>query len=449
MAGLELDPSKYPQTDSGSAEAFVTAYGDRFRHVRERRQWLALESGRWRRDRTGEPNRAALATVRALLQEAVKIKDSDLRTKAVRYYLGGESAARIRALLERAETVVPIPVTEDDLDTHPFLLSCLNGTIDLRNGALRAHDPRDLITLGNEIVYDPDATCPLWLEFLDDTFAGKADMVAFIRRAYGYCLSGDAREGVVFLPFGRTHTGKTTALETLKLLLGGMGITVGTDTLLRTKNPRTIRNDIARLYRARVVTASETGAGRRLNEEDIKRFSGQDKVNAEFKYQEIFEFKPQFKIWLATNSKPQIACPDDALRSRLRLIPFVVSHADRVDRTRGKRLQKELPGILAWAVEGCLEWQRDGLGSQPDIDDATDEWFREEDVLGAFLVEDFETGTEWFVSKSDLRERYERFCDEFGARPLAAGPLGKQLRERGFEPDRMSGTHVYKGLRFR
>lgn len=205
------------------------------------------------------------------------------------------------------------------------------------------------------------------------------------------------------------------------------------------------RNDLARLHRARLVTAAESGEGRRLDEATVKEITGGDAIAARFLYGEHFEFTPQFKLLLVTNHRPKVDGDDDAIWRRLRLVPFEQSFEGREDRGLVDKLEAELPGILAWAVGGCLEWQRDGLGTAGAVTRATAEYRQDEDVLGAFLEERCELGGE--TATTELRDAYERFCAELGEKPLAANMLGRRLGRRGIRrQQRAGGARVYVGV---
>ena len=432
-----MSEAKY--TDMANATLFATMHRDKLRHIRERRSWYVWKDGRWHRDTTGDAQRAAKATARRLWQQAFGDED------ATAWAIKSQQEARLRAMLEVAASEPGIALAADDLDRDPFLLSCRNGTLCLRSGEFRAHDPDDLITLGNEIDYDPDATCPLWERFLVEVF-DDAELIGYLQHAIGYMLTGDTREHVVFVFHGAGCNGKTTLVEICKQLLGKLADTAPFESFTRTRADRSPRNDIARLHRSRLVIASESGASHKLDEAVVKNLSGSDTVSARFLYGEFFEFKPQFKIVLVSNHKPQVDGSDDAIWRRIRLIPFNVSFEGRKDLDLPDKLERELPGILAWAVQGCLGWQRNGLGNAATVDRATGDYRAEEDTLGAFIADRCTlTGT---VITADLRQAYETYCAETGEKPLAAGQLTRQLMKRRIEPK--PGRHrTYHGISLR
>lgn len=158
--------------------------------------WLAWDSCRWQRDATGEAQRAAKDTAHALLARAAAIKGQEEAKAAAKWAITARAEQRIRAQLTLAETELEIAITPDALDADPWLLSCTNGTLDLRTGELREHDPSDLLSLGTDIAYNPDAECPRWEHFLAEVFAedetlaeADTELIAFVQRLAGYTLT--------------------------------------------------------------------------------------------------------------------------------------------------------------------------------------------------------------------------------------------------------------------
>ena len=430
-------------TDLGNAQRFAAGYAGRVRHIYERRRWIAWDGNRWRHDDDGEPRRAAKEIAAALLAEAARLSGEEQK-RAVAWAMRSQSEPRLRAALELAGTEREIVLRAADLDADPLLLSVANGTLDLRGGELRDADPGELLTLGNEIAFDPAAECPRWLRFLEEIFAGDAELVAFVRRLVGYTLTGDTREHVLVVLHGAGCNGKSTFIAILRRLLGDHAVAAAIETFMRQRD-RGPRNDLARLHRARLVTAAESGEGRRLDEATVKEITGGDAISARFLYGAHFEFTPQFKLLLVTNHRPKVDGDDDAIWRRLRLVPFEQSFEGREDRELVAKLEAELPGILAWAVAGCLEWQRDGLGSAGAVTRATAEYRQDEDVLGSFLADRCELSGE--VATRELRDAYESYCEELGEKPLPANTLGRRLGRRGIRREqRGGGGRVYVGV---
>lgn len=196
--------------------------------------------------------------------------------------------------------------------------------------------------------FDPGAGCPRWQRFLREVFGDDEELIGFVRRLVGYSLTGDTREHALIVFHGAGANGKTTFVETWKKLLGDCARTAAFDSFARARGDRGVRNDLARLHGARLVVASESGEGRKLDEATVKQLTGGDTVTARFLYGEHFEFRPQFKLCLVTNHRPQVSGDDDAIWRRLRLVPFEVSFQGREDLKLPTELRQELSGILAW-----------------------------------------------------------------------------------------------------
>jgi putative DNA primase/helicase len=433
-------------TDLGNARRLVRRHGGELRYCAAWRSWLVWSGERWRRDDTGEVERLAKQTVASIYAEAESCPEPDERRQIAKHAMRSEAQSKVRAMIESASTERGIAVRPADLDADAYLLSCANGSIDLRTGELRPADPGDLLTRGTDVEFVEAADCPRWRSFLDEVFAGDEELVAFVQRFVGYSLTGDTREHALAVLHGSGCNGKSTLVEIVKRLLGGLSSTASFESFVRTRGDRGPRNDLARLHRARMVIASESGKGRRLDEATIKSLTGGDTATARFLYAEEFEFVPEFKLWLVTNHRPRVDGGDDAIWRRLHLIPFEVSFLGREDRELRGKLEAELPGILRWAVEGALTWQREGLGSADAVSRATAEYREDEDVLGAFLAERCETNGS--VETAELRAAYENFCEQLGEVPMKARQLGRELGERGI---RRGGKarRFYQGVRLR
>jgi putative DNA primase/helicase len=436
-------PAEAPRTDLGNAEIFSTRNCHRLRHVRERRHWLEYREGRWRVDLTGEAERAAKEVARQRLRDAAEIRDPDRQKRDVRWAMTSQSGQRLREMLSVASTESATVLAADQLDTDPLLLSCANGTLDLRSGTLRDPDPDDLITLGTDIPYLPDATCPRFERHLKEVFDGDAELVDYMRRLTGYTLTGDVREQIVAVLHGTGCNGKDTLVKPIQRIVGDHAQTCAIESFMVVHN-RGVRNDLAALHRARLVVASESAEGRRLDEATVKMVSGGNSITARFLYGEFFEFAPRFKVWLITNHRPRVEGDDDAIWRRLRLIPFNVSFLGREDRELDRKLEAELPGILSWAVRGCLEWQADGLGLPAAVEQATSEYRADEDVFGAFVGE--RCTLDGQVAPADLRTAYDQFCRALGEKPLSASVIGKRLAKRGIRRATREGENVYVGI---
>jgi len=434
------DPNARPETlrgpaltDYGNAQRLVRLHGADLRHCYEFGQWYVWTGTHWALD-LGAAERRAKRTVLKLYEEVSSLDDERQREQMVRHARISEGASRIAAMLALARSEPGIAVRPDDLDRDAWLLNCPNGTLDLRTGELRPHRREDLITRIVPAAYEPTADCPRWTAFLDRIMGGEAELVAFLRRAVGYALTGSTAERCLFILHGSGKNGKSVFIEAVRTLLGdGYAARTPVQTLMA-KRGDSIPNDVARLKGIRFVSASETAEGRSLDEAAVKDLTGGDRVAARFMRGEWFEFTPQFKIFLSTNHKPRIAGRDDAIWDRIRLVPFNVRIPDAEQRPMEELLaafREEMPGILAWAVRGCLEWRRGGLGSPSGVVEATAAYRDEMDVLGDFIAACCRVEPTASVTGRELYDAYRQWADQAGERPMSRCMFSLRMAERG------------------
>ena len=379
-------PGSMPLTELGNAERLVGRHGHDLVHVYGI-GWFVWCGTHWRRDRSGEVERRAVETVRSIHEEAARVGDDEKRRELAKWALASESAYRIRATIELARSMPGIPVGDaDSLDGDPWLLNVENGTLDLRTGELREHRREDLITKLAPVRYEPGATAPSWEAFLSRTVPSE-DTRAFLRRAVGYSLTGRTTEKVMPCLLGPGDTGKTTFVEAVMDLMGGDYAKPAAPDLLLAKRGAGHPTEVADLLGRRFVATVEVEEGRYLAESLVKQLTGGDRISARFMRQDFFEFRPTHKIWLAANHPPIVRGGDDAIWNRIKKVPFVVV-IPKKEQDRGLRdkLRSERSGVLNWALEGCLEWQRKGLGEPEEVRLATEEYREDMDTFAEFLA---------------------------------------------------------------
>jgi putative DNA primase/helicase len=436
-------------TDVGNAMRLVSLHGHDLRYVPEFKKWLVWDDGRWLIDEDGEIMRRAKGTAAAIYVEAKSASEAGEQPMAGKLAShAGKSQAlpRLKAMIELAQTEPGISARTTELDNNNYLLGVANGVINLETGALRVPRREDLITKRALVAYDPDAQAPLFLAFLDRIMGGNQALVDFIHRAVGYSLTGITDEQCLFFLHGSGQNGKSTLLTAIKELLGDYAMQCPAESLMVKQGGGNIPNDIARLRGARMVATSETEDGRRFAETMIKQLTGQDTIAARFLFAEYFEFIPNFKIWLAANHKPVIRGDDFAIWRRIRLIPFAVTiPPEEKDGKLPEKLRAEYPGILAWAVQGCLEWQRQGLNPPPEVLAATEEYKSEMDLIGKWIEECCITAPHATAKASELYGNYKRWVENNGGFPLSSTKFGMKLGDRGYQKEK-SGTVVYHGI---
>lgn len=435
-------------TDAGNAKRLVARHGDDLRYCSKWSCWLIWDGCRWRRDDRGEVVERAKETARAIYDEAGACNDAERRTKVAGWGVQSENVARIQAMVQLARSEPGIPVTPDELDADAMVLNLRNGAVDLRTGELWPHDRDDLITKLIDIDYDPHAEPPRWAQYLEQVTASSAGLQLFLQRAVGYSLTGDTGERVLFVLWGKGQNGKSVFVDTIRALLGDYGMRTPTATLMA-KRGNAIPNDVAALKGARFVSATEAEEGHRLATALVKEMTGgTDTMAARFMRAEWFEFRPEFKLFLATNHKPRVSADDQAIWDRLRLVPFTV-RIDPVDKQLPQKLRTELAGILAWAVQGCLDWQEHGLGVPDEVRDATAAYRAEMDLLGDFLRDCCRLDPDTNIAVKDLYDSYGDWARETGVRNAwTKQELSKKLQDHGFDPPKRGakGAWVWRGI---
>ncbi len=433
-------PGNQPETcctDLGNAKRLVIGWGEDIRYCHATKKWFFWSDKHWVVDQAGMVLRLAKSAVRAILQEAAFAPNDAERKALVSHEQKSEGEGRLRAMVSLAQSEPGIPIQLRDLDSDPMLLNVGNGTLDLATGALLPHDRKDLITKIVPVDYDPKAACPTWNAFVARIFPDPL-LIEFVRRALGYTLMGTALEHVLFLLHGLGANGKSTFLEVVRFILGDYAATADFGTFLAQKG-LPIRNDIARLRGARFVTAIESGAGKRLDENVVKAVTGQDTIAARFLYSEHFEFIPAFKLWLATNHKPRILGTDESVWRRIKLIPFKVTiPSDQRDRGLVAKLKAEGSGILNEFVRGFQDYQLVGLGESQAVTEATRDYRQDQDVLGHFIEAKLEIDPAAETRSSDVYAAYKKWTEETGEYSLNERDFVNAMLERGFTSKRIS-----------
>ena len=403
-----LEPRAF--SDLGNAERFVDDHGDRVLYVWDWGQWLVWNGKVWEKDETGGIVRLAKDSVRKIWEEIPRLGDSEHKKSAAKHALKSEGSGRIESLLSMAQSEATVASTQRFLDTDPWLLNCENGILDLQTGQLGPHDPEKRCTRIVSVPFDPAATCPRWEAFLERVIP-DVEVRAFLQRSIGYTLTGTTREQCLFVLYGIGANGKSTFLETLRALWGGYGEQAEPKSFTERKNEQ-ISNDLARLKGARLVVGSETESGARMAESLVKQVTGGEAIVARFLRQEFFVFYPEFKLWLATNHKPAIRGTDLGIWRRIRLVPWDVTiPPEERDPSLPAQLLAELPGILAWAIRGTMDWLAGGLRPPARVLDATDEYRQEMDRLAGFLDELTEIHPTATTAVGVLYAEYSRWAE--------------------------------------
>lgn len=436
-------------TDLANAERLASSHGEEIRHVGAWARWYVWDGRRWRFDELGEVPRRCADVARKLASEAAKglclasetlaadprneVFRDDLKkaNKLFAFACASQDARRLGAMATIAKSLPGIAIHHEDLDRDPWAFNVENGTIDLQSGNLWPHDPSKLLTKLSPIVYDPTAKCPRWEAFLSFAMGGDDELVAYLQRLVGYSLTGVTREHLLAFHFGGGANGKSTALGTLLAMMGDYGVAAPRGLLFQRKG-EAHPTELASLAGARFAVCAEVEEGQAFDEAKVKDLTGGDRISARRMREDFWSFSPTHKLWMAGNHRPVVKGDDLGIWRRIRLIPWQVTvpEAER-DATLPEVLRAELPGILAWAVRGCLEWQRIGLDEPESVRAATSAYRKESDLTGQWLDTALTFGSDWRVARKVLRDAYVKWCEDQGALPVGARKLAERLRARG------------------
>jgi putative DNA primase/helicase len=381
------------------------------------------------------------------LQEAVAIEEEERRKRAVNAAIRAGDRNKIEAMIRLAEYQPGIVASPTLFDSNPFLLGMSNGVVDLRTGTFREAQREDYIIKQMGAAYDANATCPTWEKFLSRVLSENAELISFIQRAVGYSLTACIREQVLFFLYGTGQNGKSTFAETLKHLFGAYMIKATSALYTLDKHGKEPETEIARLVGKRLVTGSETEEGARLAESRVKDITGGDTLTGRELYCPAFNFLPTHKLWIYGNHLPDVRGNDYGIWRRMRLIPFQVQIPDaEKDPKLLDKLLRESSGILNWAIKGCLEWQKSGLGTPSTVVEATAEYREEEDEIGGFLSQCCYQGGK--VERGALYAQYLNWANTCGIRyHLKAKAFAKQIRSRnGIKELKSNGQRYWGGI---
>jgi putative DNA primase/helicase len=361
--------------------------------------------------------------------------------------LAGDAKAKtVAAVVALARADRAMAATTEQWDADAWRLGTPGGVVDLRTGNIEPAKPGDYLTKITNVT--PRGDCPLWLTFLDRVTAGDAALMAYLQRVCGYALTGDTSEDALFFLYGTGANGKSVFIRAVAGIMGGHHKTASMETFTVTREERH-PTDLADLRGARLVTAIETEEGKRWDEAKIKALTGGDSIKARFMRQDFFEYTPQFKLMVAGNHRPAIRSVDEAIRRRMNLIPFTVTiPRDERDPELSNKLKAEWPGILAWMVEGCLNWQTDGLRSPPCVLDATERYLEDEDAVGRWLAECCEIKPNLADTSKNLWGGWKAWAEPAGEHMGSQKKFGQKLEDKGFSRDRSGKSRKYIGLRF-
>lgn len=446
----EAHGKEYRLTDVGNAHRLIDREKGNILWVELFGAFYFFNGMYYERDETREVPKKAMKTVEALFQEGIDSEDHARREQLLKHAMLCEGRRRISDMVDLAKAMPEVAVKPDIFDTKKMTLNCQNGELDLKTMELRPHSRESYFTKIISHHYDPSAQCPLWEVFLNRVTNGNMDLISFLQRAAGYTLTGDTGEQKFFFLYGTGRNGKGTFLWALQQILGPYARTALTTLFIsqwgdKSKDDSSLEK--AGLKGVRMVITDEIPEGR-LHENVIKQLTGEDRIKGRFHRQDFFEYDPEFKVWMSGNNRPSIKNVDEAIRRRYILVPFDVTIPEEEKDVHLKdKLSKELPGILAWAVRGCRQWQQGGLDTPTVVKARTDEHLYDEDVFGRFFSDCCSKATRRdFVTNKEIQEAYREWSAAEGEKEMNIKAIAEKLKGRSCIKDKLKGDRIWRCL---
>lgn len=418
-------------TDDAIALLFANRNQSRLCYVAPWGRWMVWDDMRWQPDRTVY----VMDCVRQLCR-GIDTGEKRLRS--------AQTIAAIERLARSDRRLAQVP---EAFDADPWLLNTPAGIVDLRTGRLLPHDPAALMTKITGAA--PGGTCPQWLRFLERVTGGDSAVIAYLQRVLGYMLTGLIIEHALVFLYGQGANGKSVLQTTITRLLGGYATAAAMDTFTATNHDRHPA-DLAALRGARLVTAAETEQGRRWDESRIKQLTGGDDITARFMRGDFFTFRPTFKILISGNHRPQLRSVDEAIRRRLHLVPFeIVIPATERDPGLAEKLISELGGIMRWAIEGCIAWQREGLAPPQTVAAATASYLETQDAFSAWSEDCCLRDPNKWEAPAELFNSWRAWAERAGEFVGASRVFGDRLEAAGFPRTKRNGQRMHTGIALR
>ena len=431
--------------DTGNADRFIDRYGHLYKHSYITNKFYIYDGQKWKVDDRGAIRKLIDEMIESIKNEKVlhseDVTEEEAREAFQKYYKktrGTQSKKNIMNELMHRKTVTP-----DDFDKDDMLLNVANGYIDLTSRELYKHNINRMFSQIANTDYSEKMQPAVWLDFLNDIFAGDKAVIQYIQKALGYSLTGSTREQIMFILFGKGRNGKSIFVEAISEILGDYSNNMQAKSLMVKKNDN-VNTDIARLSKARFVTSSEPNEGFRFDEGLIKQLTGGDKVTARFLYAEEFEYTPKFKIWVSTNHKPIIRGTDDGIWRRLVLIPFDVQiPEEKVDKDLKYKLLREAPAILNWMAEGAYMWMQEGLAMPEKLKEAVQKYRNEMDTLGQFIEDCCKVDKNSSEKVSNLHQAYKTWSNDnlTSTKVLGMKSFSQKMEERFVKESRRDANY--------
>ncbi len=439
---ISLEAISRPEhvSEANLAAVYASQLQDKARYCFEDKHWYLWDGTRWKQDKQRQLLQLTTEFVQLAAASFINNGEPDVARRILTFL----SAQKLENIEKLAQPKLAISLT--DFDTNPMQLCVGNGVMDLKTGKLMSPMPSMHHSKMTGVEHEAGATCPHFMQFLADIFPNDEELVAYVQKVAGYLLTGDTKEQCLFMLLGDGANGKSTLVNLLTDLLGDYAANTAASTLMAS-NSNQYGDDLIRLAGARLITSSETEHGQRFAEAKIKSFTGGDKVTGRPLYGSWVEFVPVGKILLTTNNRPEIRGSDDGIWRRIREVPFNRQFKEsEQDRELMTVLRQELPGILNWAIEGCLLWQKEGLNAPASVAASITAYRSEMDTVAGFIEDECHRDPSLRSSVASLYEQYASWCKAQNKHPRTKVQFGTVLKSQGYAQVRDSTGHYWEGL---
>lgn len=448
ITGEISNKKEYDLNDTGNAMRFVDKFGTNIRYNFDNKVWVVFDGKTWVEDTKQIVKKQADIMINEMKIEAIQEPDKDIRKEKLNNVKHLSSNSGKEAMLKEAMHIGAIPSTNADYNTDNYLVNCFNGIVDLKTGKLIPHDKKYMISKNTHIECDLENEPKRWKQFLLEIFDGKQEMVDFIQTALGYTLTGDTKEQCFFQCYGEGANGKSVFFDIVYTIFGDYGLNSQIESFLAKANSQSgATSEIARMNGARFIRTNEPNDNSRLNEGLVKQLVGGDITTARFLYGKEFEFKPVFKLWIATNYKLVVRGTDKGIWRRMKVIPFKVTfEGDKRDKNLTEKLLAEAPQILGWVVKGCLKWQQEGLPPTSEIEKETSMYKQEMDIVLKFINDCIIESPNKREKASDVFKEYKTWAkssNEWDG--MTQAKFGIEMSKR-FEKKNVNGYVYYLGV---
>jgi putative DNA primase/helicase len=438
---MAQDVKEFELTEFGNGKRFAYYSNGRARYSSSLKEWLSFNGKVWKVDSVLS-ERLAKDVIGLISKESI-FHPTEKQQRTFESFLNKSKKWNgILHTLNCARSEPELQIAAEDLDRPPSLsgrslFNANNGTIDLRTGALSAHNKEDFLTKISPVDYIPGASAPRWQQFLREIFNGDEELIEWMQCFLGYVMTGEVCLRLFAVLYGSGRNGKSTLVETISRVLGeDYAKGIPTQSLYAKREEKETAPELTRLIGARFAYASEGKENEKLNTGIVKRFTGDEKMTARGLYSAPVDFLPQFTVLFSTNHKPKIDDTTNSIWDRTRLIPFNRRFADEeVDPSLRKKFLKESSGILNWLVEGAVKFYLQGM-RLPDcsaITQATQDYRSDSDKVQSFLSERCELGREYRVQVITLHEAFKQWSQvEQGGTDISLPNFREKMKEKGY-----------------